>query len=136
MLEALHRACLRAGIATNYHDVWGRRVEVAPAQLAALLAEFGFGSHAPDDAPAWEAELAAREAAQWRRALPPVQLVQALVGRGQHQIKPLLDGLLPRNPQHAQRPQQFWNTVPEDSGSLRIDGLHAQIALDQVYHVH
>ena len=77
MLEALHRACLRAGIATNYHDVWGRRVEVAPAQLAALLAEFGFGSHAPDDAPAWEAELAAREVAQWRRALPPVQLVQA-----------------------------------------------------------
>jgi (1->4)-alpha-D-glucan 1-alpha-D-glucosylmutase len=115
MLEALHRACLRAGIATYYHDVWGRRVEVAPARLAALLAEFGFGSHAPDDAPAWEAELAAREAAQWRRALPPVQLVQA----GETLRVPLR---LAADASHAD-----WSLTDEQGavrrGSLALDGL-------------
>lgn len=77
MHEALHRACERLGIATFHHDVWGQRVDVPAQSLAALLAEFGMGAHAPEDEAAWQAEVQAFDLARWRRALPPVVLVAA-----------------------------------------------------------
>jgi len=77
MHEALLRACARAGLARDYHDVFGHRIEVAPAQLAALLHQFGWGAHAPGDGAAWHRETEQREDAAWRRALPPVQVVAA-----------------------------------------------------------
>ncbi|MDA7415173.1 malto-oligosyltrehalose synthase [Xenophilus arseniciresistens] len=77
MHEALHRACERLGIATFHHDVWGHRVDVAPQSLAALLAHFGMGAHAPDDEAAWQAEVQALDTRRWRRALPPVVLAAA-----------------------------------------------------------
>ncbi|WP_225784191.1 malto-oligosyltrehalose synthase [Xenophilus sp. Marseille-Q4582] len=80
MHEALHRACARMGLATAYDDVWGRRIEVKPAHLAALLAQFGMGAHAPGDEAAWAAEVRAFDEAQARRALPPVVRVAADAG--------------------------------------------------------
>ena len=38
---ALERLCAHHGIGTDYHDIWGHRHPVAPANLAALLAAFG-----------------------------------------------------------------------------------------------
>ncbi|RYF83767.1 MAG: hypothetical protein EOO29_02065, partial [Comamonadaceae bacterium] len=78
MHEALHQACQRLAIATSYHDVWGHRIDVPPATLAALLAQFGMGAHAPNDEAAWHAEVLAFDAARSRRVLPPVTVAPAV----------------------------------------------------------
>ncbi|WP_295537916.1 malto-oligosyltrehalose synthase [uncultured Pseudacidovorax sp.] len=77
MLDALYRACARSGLATRYHDVWGREVTVEPRHLASLLAELGMGRHAPEDGAAWQAEIDRLDDAEWREPLPPVLLAQA-----------------------------------------------------------
>ncbi|RYY52414.1 MAG: hypothetical protein EOO24_65245, partial [Comamonadaceae bacterium] len=77
MHDALHRAAARMAFGTSYHDVWGQHVHVAPHTLAALLAQFGMGVHAPDDDAAWDGEVRALDEAQWRQAVPPVALAQA-----------------------------------------------------------
>ncbi|MFT4266007.1 MAG: 4-alpha-glucanotransferase [Xenophilus sp.] len=80
MHEALLHACARAGVARDYHDVFGHHIEVPPARLAALLHQLGWGDHAPGDGGAWHHEIEQREDAAWRRALPPVQVVAAGAG--------------------------------------------------------
>ncbi|AVO41245.1 malto-oligosyltrehalose synthase [Simplicispira suum] len=40
-LDELVRRCADKGIATEYHDIWGKRHAVAPEHLAALLDAFG-----------------------------------------------------------------------------------------------
>jgi len=107
MHEALLRACARAGLARDYHDVFGHRVEVPPAQLAALLHQFGWGAHAPDDAGAWHREIEQREDAAWRRALQPVQVVAA----GSHRF-----ALRVRTPHDA--PARGWTLHGEDGRVL------------------
>ena len=39
--EALHALCAHFGIATDYHDIFGHRHVIAPANLRALLGTFG-----------------------------------------------------------------------------------------------
>ncbi|MGE5131244.1 MAG: malto-oligosyltrehalose synthase [Sphingomonadaceae bacterium] len=46
--DELERRCARLGIATGWHDIWGRHHAVPEASLAALAAEFG---DAPEDGP-------------------------------------------------------------------------------------
>ena len=68
--SVLARWCERAGIALDYHDIWGHRHEVPDSGLEALLAEFGRSAH---DAEA----LAEAERNDWRQPLPPVVALTA-----------------------------------------------------------
>ena len=65
----LERRCAQLGIATGWHDIWGRYHEVPEASLRALAAEFGPEAGSPDAA--LPPVLALRAgAAPWRVALP------------------------------------------------------------------
>ncbi|MDH4189175.1 MAG: malto-oligosyltrehalose synthase [Betaproteobacteria bacterium] len=44
---ALERLCAGAGLRADYHDIWGKRHEVADANLVALLAELGVDAAEP-----------------------------------------------------------------------------------------
>ena len=76
--QALNRLCAHFGIATDYHDIWGKRHAVTDENLTALLAEFGVDAGTPE-----RIEAAAREVHEqaWRRPLPPVV---AIGERGGH----------------------------------------------------
>jgi (1->4)-alpha-D-glucan 1-alpha-D-glucosylmutase len=66
---ALERLCALCGIATGYHDIFGRWHEVPQSSLIALLAQFDVDAATPERALA--AEIALR-AARAREVLPPV----------------------------------------------------------------
>ena len=65
--EALQRLCAHFGIATDYHDIFGNRHVIAPANLVTLLESFGVDPHAlPHES------LEQVDAAHWlTRALAP-----------------------------------------------------------------
>jgi (1->4)-alpha-D-glucan 1-alpha-D-glucosylmutase len=65
---ALDRLCELAGIAPDYHDIWGRLHRVTDGTRLALLRAMRI----VDDAAGVEPALNAREHAAWRRTLPPV----------------------------------------------------------------
>lgn len=73
--QALHRLCAHFGIATEYHDIWGTRHQVAAASLLALLREFGV---VLDEATSAQDALAAVQREAWQQALPPVLAIAAL----------------------------------------------------------
>ncbi|MDM0013294.1 malto-oligosyltrehalose synthase [Variovorax sp. J22P168] len=80
----LRRLCVRHGVASGYHDVFGQWQAVAPEALAALLRDAGWlpaaavpGADASRESFAYERAEAAAEREDWRRVLPPVQLVEA-----------------------------------------------------------
>ncbi len=68
----LNRLCEHKGIALAYWDIWGKRHLVSKPTRRALLAAMGV--EAGDD-PAARQALKACEEAEWRRTLPPVQVV-------------------------------------------------------------
>jgi (1->4)-alpha-D-glucan 1-alpha-D-glucosylmutase len=70
MDNILTRLCRHAGLATDYHDIWGNRHTVAEPHLRALLAELGV----PEVS---EAALQAAEDAGWRQPLPPLAAIAA-----------------------------------------------------------
>ncbi|RYY96146.1 MAG: malto-oligosyltrehalose synthase, partial [Comamonadaceae bacterium] len=70
--EALQRLCAHFGIATDYHDIFGHRHVIAPANLRALLASFGVDGTAP-----LAHSLAVAQRALWGRALPPALAIDA-----------------------------------------------------------
>jgi (1->4)-alpha-D-glucan 1-alpha-D-glucosylmutase len=65
---ALNRLCELAGIAPEYHDIWGRQHRVPDGARLALLRAMGIVA----DSAGVESALEAREDAPWRRGLPPV----------------------------------------------------------------
>lgn len=70
----LRGLCAHFGVATHFDDIWGKRREVAPEDLVALLSEFEVrldGSLTPG------AALDAVRRAAWARSLPPVAAIQA-----------------------------------------------------------
>lgn len=73
-LQALHRLCAHFGIATDYHDIWGTRHQVATAGLLALLRELDV---VLDDATGAQDALAAVQRTAWQQALPPVLAISA-----------------------------------------------------------
>ncbi|VTU30638.1 malto-oligosyltrehalose synthase [Variovorax sp. PBL-E5] len=80
LTDALRRLCGRHGIATGYHDVWGKLHAVAPASLVALLREAGVALPEEDTADprrVHEDADAEAERAVWRRALPAVHAFEA-----------------------------------------------------------
>jgi (1->4)-alpha-D-glucan 1-alpha-D-glucosylmutase len=102
--------CERFGIAAEYTDIRGITHAVSDATRRALLAAMGVD--------AGDQTLAAMEAAQWRRHLPPVKVVR-------HDRPQLtIDFTLP-----ARRTQQTvrWRLIPENGapceGSLQASGL-------------
>jgi (1->4)-alpha-D-glucan 1-alpha-D-glucosylmutase len=68
----LNRLCERNGIALAYWDIWGKHHLVSKQTRRALLAAMGV--QADDDQAAYQV-LTASEDAEWRRVLPPVQVV-------------------------------------------------------------
>src|SRR5262249_42062189 len=106
MDEALLRWCERAGIATSYHDIWGRRHEATEAGLRALLAELGI-------ADTTEHALAEAQAGDWREAVPPALAVSA--------DAPRLE-LVVRVPQALRRLR--W-TLREEDGALHAGTVDA-----------
>ncbi len=108
--EALQRLCAHFGIATDYHDIFGNRHVIAPANLVTLLESFDVDPHAlPHES------LAQRDAARWQEALPPAIAVDA--GREHWQLTLRLP---------AAQPDIGWTLHTEDGTPLhgRID-LHA-----------
>ncbi len=95
--DALLRLCARVGISTSFHDVFGERHEAPEENLRALLREFGIEDATPQT-------LAALEADDWRRTLPPAAAITAGTPRWQ---------LLLRLPQSLTR--IGW-TVTEEGG--------------------
>jgi 4-alpha-glucanotransferase len=71
---SLGELAARFGIATEYQDWSGRRVDVAESTVVAVLAALGVA--ASDDVER-DAALAADERAHWSRALPPTIVGQA-----------------------------------------------------------
>lgn len=65
----LERLCARFGIATSYHDIWGKLHDVSDAGLRALLAEFEANADTPEQAA--RIEHSEREK-RWQRVLEPV----------------------------------------------------------------
>jgi len=108
--EALQRLCAHFGIATDYHDIFGNRHVIAPANLVTLLASFGVDPHAlPHES------LEQVDAAHWQGTLPPAVAVDA--GREQWQLTLRLP---------AAQPEIGWTLHTEDGTPHhgRID-LHA-----------
>lgn len=70
--EALQRLCAHFGIATDYHDIFGHRHEVTPANLRALLGSFGVDTAAP-----LGPSLDAAHRRLWGRVLPPALAIGA-----------------------------------------------------------
>jgi (1->4)-alpha-D-glucan 1-alpha-D-glucosylmutase len=70
----LRDLCAHFGIATHFDDVWGKRREVAPADLIALLSEFDVR---PDAGLTPRHAIDALRRATWAKALPPVAAIQA-----------------------------------------------------------
>ncbi|RZL91353.1 MAG: malto-oligosyltrehalose synthase [Variovorax sp.] len=70
--EALQRLCAHFGIAPDYHDIFGHRHVIAPANLRALLGSFGVDATAP-----LVPSLAAADRALWARVLPPALAIDA-----------------------------------------------------------
>ena len=68
----LNRLCEHKGIALAYWDIWGKRHLVSKQTRRALLTAMGV--EAGDD-PAARQALEACDEAEWRRTLPPVQVV-------------------------------------------------------------
>jgi (1->4)-alpha-D-glucan 1-alpha-D-glucosylmutase len=68
----LNRLCERKGIALAYWDIWGKRHLVSKQTRRALLDAMGVES---GDDQAERRALKACEDAEWRRTLPPVQVV-------------------------------------------------------------
>src|SRR5271156_4245371 len=64
----------RFGIATDYEDWSGRRVNAPESTLAAVLAAFGVAAASESER---AAALTAHERAHWSRALPPTILGRA-----------------------------------------------------------
>jgi len=104
--EALERLCGAWGIATWFHDIWGKRHEVTEANLRALLAEFGVDAGSPEAIAAAEREALA---AAWRAPLPPVAALEAGAERW---------GLALRLPEPA--PRLRWRVLEE--GGARHEG--------------
>ncbi|MDX1431100.1 MAG: malto-oligosyltrehalose synthase [Gammaproteobacteria bacterium] len=73
-METLDRACEAYGIAAEYTDIRGERHRVSERTKRALLAAMGIA--ASDDG-ALEAALAERRRREWRRLLPPVEVIRA-----------------------------------------------------------
>lgn len=70
--DALQRLCAHFGIATDYHDIFGHRHVIAPANLVALLGSFGVDASAlPHES------LAQVQSQTWREALPPAVAIDA-----------------------------------------------------------
>ena len=108
--EALQRLCAHFGIATDYHDIFGNRHVIAPANLVTLLESFGVDPHAlPHES------LEQVDAAHWQGTLPPAVAVDA--GREQWQLTLRLP---------AAQPEIGWTLHTEDGTPHhgRID-LHA-----------
>ncbi|RZI92102.1 MAG: malto-oligosyltrehalose synthase, partial [Variovorax sp.] len=70
--DALQRLCARYGIATDYHDIFGNRHVIAPANLRTLLGSFGVDTGAP-----LAQSLETAQRALWGRALPPALAIDA-----------------------------------------------------------
>lgn len=69
---ALDRLCELAGIAPQYHDIWGKAHHPSDGTRIALLKAMGVISVAAE----LDAALHAREAQSWRRSLPPMAVVR------------------------------------------------------------
>jgi (1->4)-alpha-D-glucan 1-alpha-D-glucosylmutase len=70
LLETLCRIC---GIEPRYHDIWGNEHHVTPEIVRALADAMGVDSTNKS----MDAVVHELEAAEWRRLLPPVQVMQA-----------------------------------------------------------
>lgn len=70
----LRDLCAHFGIATYFDDVWGKRRDVAAADLVALLSEFEVR---PDADMTPRGALKALQRAAWTKTLPPVAAIQA-----------------------------------------------------------
>jgi len=70
----LRDLCAHFGIATHFDDVWGKRRDVAPTDLIALLSEFDAG---PDAGLTPQHALDALRRAAWAKALPPVAAIRS-----------------------------------------------------------
>ncbi|MET0541294.1 MAG: 4-alpha-glucanotransferase, partial [Variovorax sp.] len=81
--EALQRLCAHYGIATDYHDIFGHRHVIAPANLRALLSSFGVDAATPL---AQSLDVAHR--ATWARVLPPSLAIDAEVERWSLVLRP------------------------------------------------
>jgi len=104
------RLCERFGIASDYTDIGGVTHPVSDATRRALLAAMGVDAGGQT--------LAAVEAAQWRRHLPPVQVAR-------HAVPQLaIEFTLPAS---QARQTVRWRLIPEDGapreGSLQPSGL-------------
>ena len=69
---ALDRLCQHYHIASEYQDIWGKRHLASEQTRRALLAAMGVLTETGE---VMQQALARAEAADWRRALPPVQVV-------------------------------------------------------------
>jgi len=72
--STLAQLCAVYGIASDYHDIWGNRIAVAPDNLVALLAEFGIDASTPERI---AAAFVDAQAAAWHEALPAVAVIAA-----------------------------------------------------------
>ncbi|NNG04337.1 MAG: 4-alpha-glucanotransferase [Inquilinus sp.] len=111
---ALDRLAAAAGIAPDYHDAFGTRIEVPAAARRALLAAMG---HPAGDAAQCAASLAALVERPWRRPIDPVAIVAAEAQPGAVTLTLPADAADPLP----------WTLALEDgtalSGEARPDGL-------------
>lgn len=70
----LDRLCAHYGIATGYHDIWGKRHEVPESGLGALLAQLDVDATTPERAAESEKSAHARH---WRESLAPAMAIGA-----------------------------------------------------------
>jgi 4-alpha-glucanotransferase len=71
--DLLARAAQAYGIELHYTDTWGHVHQTAPEVLRALLSLLGFSAASSEDI---ERELAARDAAKWRRPIDPTVVLR------------------------------------------------------------
>ncbi|WP_291993374.1 malto-oligosyltrehalose synthase [Candidatus Accumulibacter sp. ACC003] len=100
--EALTRLAAHCGIATAYDDVWGQPHATSEQTLRALLTAM----HVPSDGDPL-AQLQAIEESEWRRPLPPVQVLAA-------GTTPVIQ--LSLTAAQARQPHR-WILTPEDGSS-------------------
>ncbi len=70
----LAQLCAVYGIASAYNDIWGNRIEIPPATLVALLAEFDIDVSTPENI---ATALRETQSAAWREVLPVVAAIGA-----------------------------------------------------------
>ncbi|MGE5526508.1 MAG: malto-oligosyltrehalose synthase [Rhodospirillaceae bacterium] len=103
MNDALERLCRAAGIAGEYHDIWGHLHHAPEASRRELLAAMGIDPSDPERA------LRDLEDRPWRRAIPPVVV---------HRVDERPYRLALRLPEAAVETTHTWQLALEDGTTL------------------